>query len=282
LIYDTLEIVDPKKSKIKILGKSISYFSLGEGLASLIASVLMIYSFSIKHLAIISAITSWIPLIITFFLVEPPRKKMEKSHKENFKYIYKKLFQQSRLLNLIILNSVFSFAGTLFAVWIFQKYWTNIGIPIFYFGFLWATTNFAVSLSSRYAHKIEKKLGGPLLLVILGLLPIAGYFGISFFDHHILGFLVCLFFQVCRGVGQVILRDALNKRVTGDFRATANSVGQMGVRIFFTCLGPFLGIYIDSHGLPKGSLSMGVFYIFVFIFAMIPLIRERKNFISLR
>jgi hypothetical protein len=120
------------------------------------------------------------------------------------------------------------------------------------------------------------------LLVILGLLPIAGYFGISFFDHHILGFLVCLFFQVCRGVGQVILRDALNKRVTGDFRATANSVGQMGVRIFFTCLGPFLGIYIDSHGLPKGSLSMGVFYIFVFIFAMIPLIRERKNFISLR
>ena len=98
---------------------------------------------------------------------------------------------------------------------------------------------------------------------------------------HTLGFLVCLLFQVCRGIGQVILKDALNKRVTGDFRATANSISQMGARIFFTVLGPFLGAYIDSHGLYSGTFSMGVLYSFIFLFAVIPLIRQKKSFIPI-
>ena len=107
--------------------------------------------------------------------------------------------------------------------------------------FYGALTNFTVSLSSRFAHKVEKWLGSTQAVLFIGFLPVAGYFGISFVDHT-LGFLVCLLFQVCRGIGQVILKDALNKRVTGDFRARANSISQMGARIFFTVLGPFLGV----------------------------------------
>ncbi|MEE2742537.1 MAG: hypothetical protein VYD54_01430, partial [Bdellovibrionota bacterium] len=259
---------------------SISFLSMGEGFASLISSALIFLAFSTHELAIVSEICSWIPLFITLFLYEPPRKKMEKRHKENFKYIFSRLFNQSKLLRLIMLNIVFSFSGTLFAVWMFQKYWENLGIPLFYFGLLWALTNFTVSISSRYAHKLEKSWGSAQVIVFVGLLPIAGYFGISFIDHT-LGFLVCLLFQVCRGVGQVILKDALNKRVTGDFRATANSISQMGTRIFFTILGPFLGAYIDQKDLSSGAFCMGILYCAVFLFAIIPLVRQRKNFIPI-
>ena len=280
ILYDTLEALNSKKSHVKALGKSISFLSMGEGFASLISSGLIWLSFSTHNLAVASAICSWIPFFITLFLYEPPRKKMENKHKENFKYIFVKLFKQSKLLRLIMLNIVFSFSGTLFAVWMFQKYWGDLGIPLFYFGFLWALTNFTVSLSSRYAHKLERYWGSAEVVCFIGLLPVAGYFGISFVDHT-LGFLVCLLFQICRGVGQVILKDALNKRVTGDFRATANSISQMGARIFFTILGPFLGAYIDQKGLSSGALSMGVIYSLVFLFAIVPLIRQRKNFIPI-
>ena len=280
LLYDTLEALKSKKNQVKALGKSISYLSMGEGFASLIASGLIYLSFTTHDLAIASAICSWIPFLITLFLYEPPRKKMEKEHKENVKYIFKMLFKQSKLLRLIMFNIVFSFSGTLFAVWMFQKYWGNLGIPLFYFGLLWAITNFTVSFSGRYAHKLEKWRGSTEVVVFIGLLPVAGYFGISFVDH-IMGFLVCLLFQVCRGVGQVILKDALNKRVTGDFRATANSIAQMGARIFFTLLGPFLGFYIDRYGLSSAAFSMGILYSLIFLFVIIPLVRQRKNFIPI-
>jgi MFS family permease len=281
LIYDTLDITSPKKAKVKVLGRSLSYFAMGEGVAALLSSILLIFSISIKDLAIISAATSWLTLFIAFTLIEPPRKKMENKHRENFKYIYRKLFKQSKLLNFIILNIISSFSGTLFAVWLFQKYWTNLKIPLMYFGFLWAITNFVVSYTSAKAHQIEKSWGSTNILILIGILPIAGYLGISFVDH-VLGFFVCLLFQVCRGFGQVILKDALNKRVTGDFRATANSVSQMGVRVFFTFAGPLIGYFIDSRGLPLTSSCLSVFYIFVFFFIMVPLLKERKNFIKIK
>lgn len=280
LIYDTLEAVGSKKAQIKILGRSISYFSLGEALASFMASVLMLISFNMDHLAIISAVTSWFGFFITLSLIEPPRQKMGLKHNENFSYIYQGLFKQTKLLNLIILNSVLSSTGTLIAVWLFQQYWKDIQIPMVYFGFLWALTNLTVSFTSRHAHKIEKFWGSTTVIMILGALPVAGYLGITLIDTY-LGVLACLLFKICRGWGQVIFRDALNKRVTGDFRATANSVTQMGVRILFIIMGPLLGYLIDRYGLQEATALMTGFYGLVFIFAILPLLRERGNFIKI-
>ena len=61
LIYDTLEITDPKKAHIKILGKTLSYLALGEGIAGLICSILMIFLFDMQYLAVVSAIIACIP-----------------------------------------------------------------------------------------------------------------------------------------------------------------------------------------------------------------------------
>lgn len=281
LIYDTLEELKSKKAQIKILGKSLFYFSLGEGLASLIASVLLLATFTVKDMVIISAYLSWIPFLIALTLKEPTRAKMGTAHKENVKYIFTNMFKQSRLLNLIILYSIFSFSGTLFAVWVFQKYWENLAIPISYFGFLWALTNFTVSLTSKYAHKVEKKLGSSITLMIIGSLPIAGYLGIGLLDN-LFGLLACLCFQVCRGFGSVILKDALNKRVTGDFRATANSIVAMGVRIFYVIGGPVFGLIIDTKGLSHAALGMTVFYVMVCLLVLVPLIKQKENFITIK
>lgn len=281
LIYDTMEVVSPKKAQIKVLGKSVYYLSLGEGFASLIASILLIAGSSVKSLAVVSAIIAWIPLGVSLTLVEPPRKKMTQGHKENAKYIFDNLFKQSRLLKLIMANAVMSFLGTLTAVWMFQKYWENVGVPLAYFGFLWAMTNFTVSFVSKSAHKIEKKIGSVAALITIGFLPIAGYLGIALIDH-VAGVAICLLFQVCRGLGQVIYNDALNKRVTTDFRATANSIMQMGVRILFVGVGPLFGYLIDQRGIGFATSSMAMVYSLVFIALLIPLLSERSNFIAIK
>lgn len=281
LIYDTLEVTDPRKAQIKILGRTLSYLSMGEGVAALIASTLMLLSFDIQSLAIASAMVSWIPFFISLTLVEPPRLKMTATHRDNLNYIYKNLFKQSKVLRLIILNSIILSSGTLFAVWLFQKYWSDIKVPIVLFGFLWALTNFTVSIVSKKAHKFEKKWGSTNILMVIGVLPVIGYLGISFTSHYA-GILFCLCFQVTRGLSQIILKDALNKRVSADFRATANSVGQMGVRVLFLVFGPLLGVLIDEKGLAFSCLVMGLVYVLFFFISTLPLVKEKDSFVEIK
>jgi MFS family permease len=202
-------------------------------------------------------------------------------HEANFKYIFKKLFKESTLLNLIILNIIFYSNATLIAVWTFQKQWQELEIPLIYFGYLWAGTNLAVAITSKYAHKVEKKLGSSITIIIVGILPIIGYLGMGLIKT-LWGIGFCLLFQICRGLNTVILRDALNKRVSGDFRATANSISQMGSRTLFMLLGPLIGYLIDNHTLHKTMCYLGYFYVIVFFLAVTPLILQRKNFITIK
>lgn len=280
LIYDTLIATNSKKAQVKILGKSIFYLTVGEGIASLLSSILMLLSFNVKDLVFVSAIMSWIPVFIAMTLVEPERQKMGTKHSENFKLIFKKLFKESTLLKFILLNMVFYFSATHLGVWIFQKYWQALHIPLVYFGFLWGISNFSAALFSKRAHKFEKEWGSPAVLATIGLLPIASFFGIGLVDHFV-GIIFCLMFQMCRGLGQVLLKDALNKRVSSDFRATANSIGQMGTRIFFVIISPLFGYLIDKYGLSQASNIMGGFYIFVFFIIMVPILKQRKNFATI-
>jgi MFS family permease len=281
LIYDTLEVTDPEKAHIKVLGKTLSYLALGEGVAGLISSILMIFLFDMQYLAIVSAVISFIPFFVSLTLTEPPRKVMQASHKENFSYIYNNLFKQSKVLRLILLHSILTSSGTLLAVWLFQKYWTDIAIPLVMFGFLWAITNFIVSIVSKYAHKIEKKLGSVQTILTIGVLPIVGYLGISLTDSYY-GILFCFCFQITRGISQIVLKDALNKRVTADFRATANSVSQMGVRVIFLIFGPLLGYVIDVRGIATACFIMGCLYIFFFFISTLRLASMKSEFVTIR
>ena len=281
LMYDTLEVTRPGKAHIKVLGRTLSAMSLGEGLASLIAAGLMWWALDVHGLVVVNAFTCWIPFLVSLTVIEPPRKKLENSHKENFIYIFKSMFGQSRLLNLIMLNAVFSFAGTLIAVWMFQKYWEDLGIPLAYFGLLWAATNFVVSWCSRKAHKWEKQFGSAAMVSLIGFLPIAGFLGISLTDH-VLGVAFCFCFQICRGVGQVILKDGLNKRVTADFRATANSILAMGTRVYFMFAGPIVGWVVDEKGLDTATLGLALFYTAIFALVLVPLLRQRRNYMPIK
>lgn len=281
LIYDTLNATGSKQAQIKILGKSLFYMALGEGTAALLAS-LCIYFVSVNNLAWISAAFSWIPFFIALRFVEPPRATMSKTdHWGNFRYIFEGLFKQSIILNLIILNIIFYSVSTLFAVWMYQKYWGDIGIPILYFGYLWAISNFVVAAAAKYAHKVEKAVGSVFILLIIGILPVVAYMGVGL-TEGVVGIFFCLLFQICRGLYQVIFKDALNKRVTGDFRATANSVAQMGGRIIFMLFGPLVGRLIDQEGIYFTARNLASIYLVIFFVVLVPLVLQNKNFISIK
>lgn len=281
LLYDSLNETksDHTLSPAKIVGQQLFYKQSGEAIAALFCSFL-IANYSLKLPVYFQAIFSWAPLFIAIFLDEPKRQMLSSSkHFDNFKYIYSTLFKDSKILKAIGLNMAMYGVATLLAVWLFQNFWKDQGIDIFYFGLIWAALNFTVGFTGRVAHRIENILGSTRTIILIGLLPIIGYFGMAG-NFGYLGVLFCFCFQVSRGLNQVILRDALNKRIEGDLRATANSIISLGVRLIFITLGPLLGHLIDFKGAVSAYCFMGILYIFIFLGILLPFLKHRKSFVS--
>ncbi|MGH1363440.1 MAG: MFS transporter [Calditrichia bacterium] len=276
MIYDSLEGIESRDGEeSQFLGRKIFYAQTGEMVAALLGG-----GFAYISLALpiqVNAVTGWIPLFIALTLTEPPRSKMSStSHSGNIGYIWRSLFGHSKLLTFILLNLIFYGSSTLLAVWAFQGYWGSIDIPIYYFGYLWALFNGVVALTARLANRLDHLLGRKILLFSIALLPIAGYLGMAW-GAGLFGIVAGLLFKVSRGLTGVLLRDDLNKRVTGDIRATANSVASLGVRLNFALLGPVLGALIDNQGYRVSFTIAAIFFVLVFFLIFLPLLRYRAT-----
>jgi len=277
LLYDSLDAVGDIEGQSKLMGKKVLYYQMGETIAALLGGFLASYYLDLP--VQVMAFTAWIPFFIAFGITEPPREKMEKtSHKENALHIWRKLFIESPLVRLIMLNGMIYGTATLVAVWSFQEHWRIVGVDIKYFGILWAAINLVVGLSASLASKMERNLGGANSLIIMGLLPVIGYFGMGWFPTFV-GVLFCFCFQLCRGINMVLIRDALNSRVGGEMRATANSLVSLGTRIAFIMMGPFMGWMMDKESIGlKAYMAFGAIYILVFFLFLLPLVARKAEF----
>lgn len=276
IIYDSQAALNSQKASIKLVGRKVFYLQMGETLGGLVGGFLLLISFEAPIW--FQALVAWFPILLIVPLKEPPRIRMDRRrHRENVLYVYTSLFKHSRLLNLILLTGMSYGAATLIAVWGFQKYWQQLEIPLIYFGYLWAFSNLTVAVMARYAHKLEVKIGSSLTVIFMTLLPVVGYLGIGW-SASVWGLCFCLCFQLSRGINAVVLKDALNRRVSSDLRATANSVSSLGVRGLFILIGPMVGAMMDHEGVSRAFTWLGFFYLVLFFMLVLPLLHQRKFF----
>jgi hypothetical protein len=193
-------------------------------------------------------------------------------HRDNLAHVARSLFAQGPVLRQILLNLVVYSTATLIAVWAFQAYWREIGVPLSRFGVLWALYNLLVAITARFAHRIEGALGFSAVALTVGVLPVVGYLLMGTSGGW-LGVAAGLTFQVCRGLGQVVLRDALNTRVPAEIRATANSVAGLGMRLAFGLVGPLVGFGMDSIGIASTLRILAAVFAVLLPLVCLPLIR---------
>ncbi|OIO05158.1 MAG: hypothetical protein AUJ52_14195 [Elusimicrobia bacterium CG1_02_63_36] len=276
MIYDSMAASGSTKAPIKMIGRKVFYQQLGETAGGLVGGWLVLWSLRLP--VTVQAFVAWLPVLAVLAMVEPPRERMKRTaHRENLAYIRKSLFGHSALLSLVILNTVSFATATLIAVWAFQKYWQTIGIGIAWFGYLWALSNLIVAITARYAHKLEKALGSAAAVSFMALLPVVGYLGMAWTDAA-WGALFCTTFQLSRGVNAVVMRDALNRRVNADMRATANSVVSLGVRAAFLVGGPLAGWGMDRLGTAPVFTVAGAVFAAAFLFLTVPFLKLRREF----
>lgn len=273
-IYDSLQSEERVVSTRALANLQFAQ-TFSEALASILAGFLVVYSF--QHVLWANALTSWIPFFIALTFKEPKYKKMQgNSHLENFKRVFSHILHSDRMLRLIFINLVTWGAATFFAVWIFQKYWHDRGFALTNFGLFWAAYLVTAGLVGKRVHYLEKRWGPRVLLVAIGVLPVLGYLGMAF-SLGWMGVALGFLFYISRGISQVLLRDAFNWRLPGEFRATANSIQSFCFRLGFGVFGPLVGYIIDHRGVDRALEALGAGFAILFVLTLVPLIRELGN-----
>jgi hypothetical protein len=253
----------------KSLSRLISFEAAASGIAGIVASILLLWS--LQAVVVAQAVIGLIPLLLAFVLVDVPKPPVEVSHKDNARTILELLLFGKP----VVLWTAFAIAAFgLLAVnvfWIYQKYWEFQGVPIDWYGYIWAAFALTVSLAARYASALEQRLGTRGVLCLIGTLPLLGLVGMILGAGWI-GVMFGFALQISRGLSMSLFYEGLNRRVPGHFRATVNSLVSFLVRVIFIGTGPLLGYALDSLGVITTLFLLVAIFAPVIALVLIPLV----------
>ena len=271
LLYDTeLALHEDAHRKRKAVRRLFTTQNVSEALAAVTCSVLLLWSMEAAVYAQVAG--GWVAFLLTFGLVEPPVTRLARdSHLQNIRTVLRHLLLNGPVLRLTFLALSVWALTTMFAIWLLQKHWQQLGIGIIHFGYLWGALTFISAVAGRYALSLEDRLGSTAMLLIVGIGPVIGYVGLGALGA-VGGVLVSVVFFACRGFGHVVLSDALNKRVSSEFRATANSFANLGFRAAFALTAPLVAGALSLWGMETTFLLLAGMSLVIFATLVVPLI----------
>jgi len=262
IIYDTLLETKSKTSYTKIEGRNYAIGNFSEAAAGILGGFLAVGSLYLPVYVQTSILFFSIPIALT--LVEPTiheENKLDRSFRAIMEVVKFSLVDNTRLRWLIIYSSAMGVA-TLSMAWFAQPFFKEVGVPLAYFGILWAGLNFSAGLTSFNAHHFDKKENNHKMLIYLSLVMITSFILLGF-NSSMFGLFFILIIYLLRGIVTPILRNAINENTTSNKRATVLSIRSFIIRISFAICAPILGYIAENYSLANSfyvlALVVGVF-----------------------
>jgi len=173
-----------------------------------------------------------------------------------------------------LLRHTILYAGVLgiasfYPVWLIQPYMQQQGVPIAWFGAIWAGANATVALFSLLSQRALFFFGiRGMAWVYLGLC-IAGYAGLGLIDGR-WTFLFYFLLTAMRGLQGPALRSQLQHASQRRHRASILSLKSMLFRVLFVITGPLVGLAADRAGLDITFLLV----LACLVLVLVPLARQ--------
>lgn len=275
ILFESIPVKSPRDMSSRILGYHQMAAALGESVAALLCSFLLFF-WTYSHIIWLQAMVAWLPFMVAITLHEPPVHQKQIFEFKKIKALWRQILHDQKLVQLLALNFVAWMLGTFIAIWIIQKFWQEQGVPLAWFGLLWAASNFTIGLTGLFTRRLEKSLSVRHVLIVIAVLCVAAYFLMPVFGG-ILGILFGFFIYIARGLNNVVSRDLLNQTMEPALRATANSILNFLFRFTFAVIGPAIGFSIDRWGLNPTLFVIGCCFLLCGLFVTLPLLRLLKN-----
>ena len=272
LLYDTeLARGSSDRRQRQVVGKLFAVRTLAEAVAGVTCSLLLLWS-TLSGVVVAQVLVGWLPLLFALRLREPPVARLSaEGHLANMVRITRHLLREGLVLRLVFLALCIWSLTTFYAVWLLPKLWEQQGLGLAHFGYLWAGLCFLSAVAGRWTHALEERIGSSGVLAVMGFAPVLGYLALDRLGI-VGGVFAASTFFIARGLGTVILTDALNSRVPSEFRATANSLASFGFRGLFVATGPLVGLHFDLWGMTTTLLMLAALSLSIFAGLIVPLI----------
>jgi MFS family permease len=272
ILYDTLIGLKKEKEFKKTLGRFKWGGAWSGAIAGILAGFMANYGLAYPWWA--GYLVGFPMLFLAIKLVEPPiRRETQKdeSYLKHLEKCFKHSFTGSSGYFVLYASTIWTFFVLGFFLW--QPYLKLTGLAVAFFGIFYAAERIISGLVSRYAHRIELKVGMRASLLLIPLVLSLAFVLESQFIF-ILGFLFIFIQSISSGYFNPVLEDYINSRIPSSKRATILSIKNMMHSFYFAIASPLLGYFIDMYSLQTALLGMGIILIFV---AMIFFLTFRKK-----
>ena len=201
--------------------------------------------------------------MLTRTLVEPQRElKLPMGHFAEAWHSTRYALLKNRLLRYTILLNVVLGMASFYPVWLIQPYMQDGGVPIAWFGPIWAAANVSVALSALASYRSHLKLGDRHMALLFIMLIIAGYLGLGLVGG-LWGFVFYYLLTCMRGLRGPMLLNHAQQEIPSANRAGILSLQSLAFRLSFVCTGPLVGMLADSVGIQQTFLLLGCVFALV-------------------
>jgi MFS family permease len=271
LIYDTLLQLKEDSLYEKFAGKADFFARIGSSTASITGGLLALVT--IRFPFFINIISGVVLVVLSFFLIEPERKKLsaENPLKDILK-IVKFSLTHGQIRSLMLYTSLLLSTGVI-GVWSYFLYYETLGINVGFYGFLFALFQLWCGLGAKNSHTLSKKIGKKNSIFVL--------LSISFI-YMALGliqsiFLIPFIFLIgfLWNFSGPLLFGYLNRIIESDIRATVLSVNNMAGNISFIILSPLFGTLVDVYSLSTAHIAMAIYFFVIGSLAVFLLFKNK-------
>jgi predicted MFS family arabinose efflux permease len=180
---------------------------------------------------------------------EPPRAPAVSttSHGARMWHVLRYALGHPRLRTAIAASVVLG-SATFVMVWLIQPWMQRRGIPVAWFGPIWAAAHLWLAAVSLTSARFAEAFGVRTTLVVCAGLVVVGYVLLATFAAaQAVVFYLC--FMTTRGLQSPVLTTVIQADAPQNDRASVLSLNALCFRLAFVICGPAVGMLVDARGL---------------------------------
>ncbi|ADW17281.1 major facilitator superfamily MFS_1 [Desulfobulbus propionicus DSM 2032] len=255
LLYETLRAGGRSELYTRCDGRMAGWAQIGEAGGALCAGLLYVTA---PLLPFMVQIGVWVAALgVALSLREPHADKGPHitSHLSEALRIGRHGLGENKPLRATILLGMLLGLASFYPVWLVQPFMRESGVPLAWFGPIWAGANLMVAVCAYHSHKVLDLLGLRRIVLLFILLIVGAYAGLGL-TSMIGSFLFYYLLTAMRGLQGPILRSLLQQHATRHMRASILSLHNLMFRLGYVVSGPLIGWVSDTRGLQTAFLTL--------------------------
>lgn len=244
ILYESLKCMKRKKDYQRVEAEASFYSFVGQAVGAIISSVL--YTVNVFIPFWISVINIVISAVLALFFTDSNKNKSEHKYHAHIWNSMGVVWKSNRILWVTLFAILM---GVVFrgSFWLYQPYFEEVGVDVFWFGFIFFGFNAVAALSSKYLVEKYYMTRPRRVMMWLGVLMAISFIVPAIFAVKA-AIVVLALQQVVRGLYKPTQKFYINHHIDDKYRATVHSLVSLAGSLGFAVCSPAIGWYLDGRG----------------------------------